>query len=175
MAKRILRPSKFGQRVKLIILRVLAANLHERPGREFGKNEMSAAIKMSRSESFVPDWEVVRDEFLEDGLISSSGNVLQFSHLSFQEFLTAQNYIGDLNPTRINRALDLFLAGSDWWKEVVIFYVGLSGKPRDMATWLRSAMDKSRRPIRVAQHEAIIKGVKESYPEFPIETMIGLP
>jgi hypothetical protein len=173
MAKRILRPSRFGQRVKLIVLRVLAAHLHERQGREFGQHEITSAIKMSRSESVVPDWELLRNEFLEDGLISSGGNILQFSHLSFQEFLTAQNYIGDLNPARINRALELFIAGSDWWKEVVIFYVGLSGKPREMATWLRSAMNNTRRPIGVARHDAIIKGVKESYPEFPIEKMIG--
>jgi hypothetical protein len=173
MAKRVLRPSHFGQRVKLIILRVLAANLHERQRREFGKDELTGAIRMSQSETVVPDWELLRNEFLEDGLISSGGNVLQFSHLSFQEFLTAQNYIGDLNPTRINRALELFLSGSDWWKDVMAFYVGLSGKPREIAKWLSSAMKNTNRPIKVAVYEQIVKGVRESYPEFPISEMIG--
>jgi predicted NACHT family NTPase len=69
------------------------------------------------------EWEVLQEELVIDGLLTKSGDVLQFSHHSFQEFLAANDFIGSPEPTRVNRALEAYLRGDDWWGQVLEFYL----------------------------------------------------
>lgn len=172
MAKRVLRESEFGQRVKVMVLKTLAARLHERHRREFGQDEIRSAIRATMSDTKLADWERLKNEFIEDGLVVKSGTVLQFPHLSFQEFLTAKNYIGDPNPIRINSALEALLSGDGWWKEVLKFYIGLSGKPREIMSWLQSHIRENRySTVSQAQLKDLTAAIKESFPEFPVERL----
>jgi hypothetical protein len=170
IAKRVLRKSKFGQHVKIPVLKSLAATLHERRRREFGNNEIKSAIRATFSKAMLNDWELMRDEFIEDGLISRGGNILQFSHLSFQEFLVAKNYIGHPLPTRINTAVISLLRGDDWWKEPVSFYIGLSGNPREIMSWLDSHIRNFRGGnVSNTIISDLLIAARESFPEYQRE------
>lgn len=72
---------------------------------------------------------------MQDGLLIRAGNQLAFSHLSFQEFLTARD-LYDPQGQRVQRALRSFLEGKEWWREALGFYVGMSTKPRVVEKWL---------------------------------------
>ena len=167
IAKRVLRKSKFGQRVKIPVLKSLAALLHERRRREFGKDEIKLAIRATLSKAMLNDWELMRDEFIEDGLIAKSGNIFQFSHFSFQEFLVAKDYIGHPNPTKINNAVISLLRGDDWWKEPVGFYIGLSGNPREITSWLNAHIRNIRGNASHTITSDLRRAVQESFPDFP--------
>jgi len=36
----------------------------------------------------------------------------------------------------VTKILQEFFRGRDWWREVLRFYIGLSGKPRELERWL---------------------------------------
>jgi predicted NACHT family NTPase len=172
IAKRVLRQSNFGQRVKIPVLKSLAAILHEKRRREFSNDEIKAAIRSSLSKGMLNDWELMRDEFIEDGLTSRGGNIFQFSHLSFQEFLVAKDYIGHPNPTRIDSAVNALLSGDDWWKEPVSFYIGLSGNPREIISWLSSHIRNFRGGnVSHTVISDLLKSVQETFPEYPRENI----
>jgi len=82
------------------------------------------------------DWKVLRDELLRDGLIVQMGSMISFAHHSFQEFLTARYLLGGLNTTYLTTCCDEYLKGSDWWQEVLCFYVDLAAKPQEIAAWI---------------------------------------
>lgn len=173
IAKGILRESKFGQRIKTMILKTLAWGLHEKRKREFNNDELKVAMQSTFSNSLFDEWKIFRDEIVEDGLIVRSGNIMQFPHLSFQEFLTAKDYVGAPQPTRINRALEAFLLGDDWWREVIRFYIGLSGKPREITEWLllqiQQNINTKYKSIPHTRIDDLLLGILESFPEFPLK------
>lgn len=88
LAKRVLKVSKFGTHIKKKVLRTLAKNNHEAGKKEFNWADIRKAI----NERFTLDkGEIAElgDEFVADGILVRNGNVFQFAHLSFQEFLRA--------------------------------------------------------------------------------------
>jgi hypothetical protein len=175
IAKGILRESKFGQRVKLMVLRTLAARLHESRQSLFGDDEIKKAVKEALPTSILMDWEILRDELIEDGVISRSGDSLYFSHLSFQEFLTAKDIILDPQTIRADYIVEHVLYGENWWREVLMFYIGLTGKPQKTIRWLlfeihRHAGD-SYEKIPETRIVSVLRGVVESFPEFSIEDL----
>lgn len=176
MAKGILRESKFGPRIKIMTVTTLAGDMHEQGRREFGDVEIKQAIQSIFSRKGLEDWETLRNELVEDALISKSGNVYQFSHLSFQEFLTAKSFISDPQPKRTRRALESLLYGNNWWREVIRFYIGLSTKPREITLWLLSEIDrianKTTKPLLRERVNDLILGVIEAFPEFPVGEVI---
>jgi NACHT domain len=177
LAKSILRESKFGQFIKVQVLTVLAGKIHEQERREFGDIEIKGAIKDVLSQRILKNWENLRDELVVDGLIIRSGHVYQFSHLSFQEFLTAKGFLGDPQPKRIKRGLESLLLGNDWWREVVRFYLGLSANPREITYWLLAEIDRvANRGHQISKDRIndVLGGVVESFPDFPIQDIIDL-
>jgi predicted NACHT family NTPase len=75
-------------------------------------------------------------ELFQDGLIIKTIGACEFSHLSFQEYFTARHYIGDPSQRGIRKALRAFLRGDRWWRQVLRFYIGLSGSPREVDDWI---------------------------------------
>ena len=72
------------------------------------------------------EWKVLRDELLRDGLVVQFGSMVSFAHHSFQEFLTARYLLEDLNGAHLSTYCDDYLRGSDWWQEVLCFYINFS-------------------------------------------------
>ena len=176
MSKGIIRETKFGQRIKKLILTTLAGKIHQNGLREFGNKEIKAVVKATISQALSYDWELLRDELIEDGLIVRAGDTLQFPHLSFQEFLAAKDLMGDPQLKQLRRALVAFLYGDDWWREVLRFYVGLSSKPREITLWLIKEVDRISDNLRATDNyrvDDLLAGVVESFPEFPIEDLVG--
>lgn len=172
MTKGILRGSKFGQRIKIVILSSLAGRLHELRRREFADDDLKKAIQSSVSAVMLKEWRTLRDEFIADGLINLNGDVLQFPHLSFQEFLAAKDLIGTPHSQRVSEALDRYLRGEDWWKDVLKFYLGLASNSQEIADWLshqirRAAGDQ----LSIPHAHEMLAGFVEAFPEFSIEEL----
>ena len=89
---------------------------------------------------FAGQWNQLLDEILEDGLLIRLGGKLIFSHLSFQEYLTSR-YLAEPGGQKATSVLRLYLRGSNWWKEVLAFYVGMYSGPQEVERWLRKIRD----------------------------------
>jgi hypothetical protein len=171
LAKGLLKGSSFYPQDKLRVLRRLAANLHTRGLRTFGRREINRSIK-----SMMPRWinhaDLVREELLRDGLICQTGTVLQFSHLSFQEFLAAKDFLCEPTSKRISLAVLAFLRGSDWWRGVVQFYIAMSGSPREVGIWLRTLKSKHIPGTGDRQGRDLSEMFSEAYPGSPVEEFL---
>jgi NACHT domain-containing protein len=189
LTKGFLRESKFGQAIKEMVLTTLARTQHMSERREFGDREIVAAMEGNLFGDILNNWEMFRDELVVDGLISRSADVYQFSHLSFQEFLTAKSFISDLHPSRVRKALTDYLGGNDWWREVLHFYIGLIGKPKEITDWLTSEIDSFsvmreqtyslspegvKLPPERNRINYLLLSVKESYPAFSMDNLLGI-
>jgi hypothetical protein len=113
-------------------------------------------------------WRGLLDEILEDGLLVRMGtNSLAFSHLSFQEYLTATE-LTDPNGTRQQQILKLYLSGDDWSREVLAFYVAMSKRPDETEGWIRkSTIDMSgagRTPDLVQRFEFLLNALASAWP-----------
>lgn len=137
-AKNINRGSKFSSGTKLAVLKQLAGMLHGENKRECSASDVHSAIR-ERVFGLQEKWREVLSELIVDGLLVPTGSILSFPHLSFQEFLAAEDLM-ELNPDRANRSLDAFLRGDDWWREVLIFYISFHDKPREMEEWIKSGV-----------------------------------
>lgn len=178
LAKGVLRESKFGERIKVHVLTTLSTNLHNQRRREFNAYDLRVATTSVLTRAVAKDWEMLHDELIADGLVTKSGDVLQLAHHSFQEFLTAKDSMGSPEPLRINKAVESYLCGDEWWKEVVQFYIGLSTNPNDIVTWLRERMrhaaSNSSAQISAVQVEALSSAVLDTFPESRIEDLSSL-
>ena len=168
LAKGVLRHSKFGERIKIMVLSNLAGSLHERRRSEFTPEDVKEASRAVLSGSHRDDWELLLQEFIVDGLIGKSGDVMHFSHLSFQEFLAAKDFIGTPHPTRINNALQSFLWGDGWWKELIKFYIGLSSSPKDIKDWLSNRLRQFHlsavAEVSSSQVQELLIAIAEAFP-----------
>ncbi len=178
MAKGILRGSKYGQKIKVIILSSLAGKLHTFRRREFNDDDIKVAIESSLLGLNITDCELLRDELIGDGLIGQSGGILYFSHLSFQEFLAAKVFMGSPHPARSEHALELYLCGDDWWKEVLKFYISLSSNPNVATSWLTDQLERVRKGkserISVPHILELFGSIVESFPDFPLKELARL-
>jgi len=76
-------------------------------------------------------------EIIQDGILVRIGNDLVFAHLSFQEYLAAQYLASDPRGNRPAHALNSFLRGEDWWKEILEFYMISRDDPSGLDDWIR--------------------------------------
>ena len=49
--------------------------------------------------------------------------------------------LGDPSRPRLTAALQRYVGGEDWWREVLRFYIGLSDNPESVERWLDSNAD----------------------------------
>jgi hypothetical protein len=93
----------------------------------------------------------------------------------FQEFLAAKDLMGTPHHTRVLRALEAYLYGNDWWKDVLKFYIGLASGPQTVAGWLASQIiyfkSMNRSEFSVQRANEILGSVIESFPEYSIEAL----
>jgi hypothetical protein len=172
--KEVQRESKFGPAIKIVVLTSLAGRLHENRSREIDEDDLSLATRVTLPRATDRDCKILGEELLIDGIINASGSVLQFSHLSFQEFLAAKDFMGSPYADRASRALSQYLGGDGWWREVLRFYVGLSSSPKDICDWLaRNIMQLRNKNLEVSAQNAheLLAGLAESFPGFPIEEL----
>lgn len=154
-----------------MVLSNLAGTLHERRQREFKSKDIRDAAAAVLSKAILKDWELLEQEFIVDGLIVKGGDVMQFSHLSFQEYLAAKDFMGSPQPTRINKALESYLWGDGWWKEVIKFYIGLSLNPAEVKKWLLNRLKHIRNlslvTVTSSQVEFFLTAFYEAFPDHP--------
>jgi hypothetical protein len=165
LVKSIQRPSRFSATEKMFVLKRIAMNIHKGKRREMLELSVAEVAKDALKEL---DWKVLRDELLRDGLLIQMGSMISFAHHSFQEFLTARYLLGDPNIPFLNSCCDEYLCGSDWWQEVLCFYIDLVGKPREMRDWIQSragaARHSERRTASTARAAFLQKHLEESFP-----------
>jgi hypothetical protein len=133
LVKSVQRPSHFSGTEKMFILKRIAASIHKAKRREMLETGVSSVARDALRDS---NWKVLRSELLRDGLIVQMGSMIGFAHHSFQEFLTARFLLGDLGISYLTACCDEYLAGSDWWQEVLYFYIDLAGKPQETLEWI---------------------------------------
>jgi len=178
LAKRVLRESKFGERIKVQVLGTLASYLQDNRRREFNSQDLKKAMSSTLSGSILDDWELLKEELISDGLITRSGDLLLFSHHSFQEFLTAKDMMSSPQPTRANRILEAYIWGDDWWKEVISFYISLSSNPAEVMEWLTKQLNYFRSlgylTLSAPQIEYLKVAFSDAFPEYPKDLILRL-
>ena len=146
LAKNVRRKLRFGASQKKKVLTRLAGILQLNLKREASEHEFKMAVgdvEVGSSD----EWRSMLDEIPEDSLVSRVGESVVFSHGSFQEYLAAVD-LADPTGRRQLQALRSYLEGSDWWAEVLSFYLSNSSRPDEMADWISKEFRKSRRFAR---------------------------
>jgi DNA-binding XRE family transcriptional regulator len=169
VVKGVNRGSRFGRHDKVLILRLLASDNHSANRREASLADFDHAVTASLSGLAGASRDIL-GEILQDGLLISTGSGVQFSHLSFQEYLAATD-LKEPSGKKATKAVSHFLQGNDWWREVLVFLVSQAANPRDMQRWiLRSAAMFS--PVRSDNSEAeqrvhhLISALAAAFPKF---------
>lgn len=133
LVKSVQRPSHFSGTEKMFILKRIAATIHKAKRRELLETDVNSVAQETLRDS---NWKILKSELLRDGLIVQMGPMIGFAHHSFQEFLTARYLLGDLSISHLTACCDEYLSGSDWWQEVLYFYIDLAGKPQETLKWI---------------------------------------
>ena len=136
-AKRISRDPKFGRVTKIAIITRLAGILHQFERREATLQDLEVAINATTPALSSKAREVL-EELIQDCLLVPVGASFTFPHLSFQEYLTSQD-LGDPSGNQTAEAIDRYLTGNEWWREVLSFYVSASTSPDRVQRWIIDA------------------------------------
>lgn len=142
-AKKIQRQSEFGPTPKLTVLSKLAMTLHLRHRRDCNQIDFKNAVRNTLP-GLEDKWETLMREVVQDGLLIPMACSYTFAHLSFQEFLTAKELTFEPKALRARQAFRDFLGGNDWWQEVVLFYIALAGKPKDIEQFIKEMAEEVR-------------------------------
>ncbi len=175
LAKGIVHRSRFDINSKMHVLSSLAAELHSAKLRQFHEARfarVSERVLSRRSPAVAQD---LLDEVLRDGLVTRTGTELHFSHLTFQEFLTAKETVGDPDSLQMQKVLTRYMQGDDWWREVLSFAVGLSENPERLALWFTKRLPQAGRNPR---GDIVYQMFEEAFPDFEREEFFrrsGLP
>ena len=148
----VVRDVKFGKRVKHLVLVALAHRTHARRTKTFKKSDVSAAAATLLNEDLFTRLDAVLDELLLDGIIQRAGNEMQFSHLSFQEYLTAQALFALGRKDEVRRVIVNAARGDAWWLDVCLFYISECPDPQYINALIRKAggSDTCSRRLRMA-------------------------
>jgi predicted NACHT family NTPase len=135
-AKGTWRNPEFGWTVKKRVLTKFASLLHWRSKREASTDVFSQAVNAAAA-SLLDHSASLLSQLVADGLLMKSGGMYLFTHLSFQEYLTACELADPATESGVRyRALERFTRGDDWWKEVMKFFVDMSAERSEMERWL---------------------------------------
>jgi hypothetical protein len=157
LAKGIVRPSQFNIDLKLRLLMSIAYKLHDERKKEFDNRWFAETIAKICSVRVS-----VLAELMMDGIIARTGNVYAFSHLSFQEYFAARALLGEPAEYNRSRILGQYLNGDLWWREVLMFYIGLSQNPDALGTWIRGKMGS----MSNERGLALIRQLEDEFPGF---------
>lgn len=172
LAKGVLRPSKFGETVKIGVLCEVARRAHVQGLRTFSEDVLSRSVSAVLPGIATSDVAALITELLMDGLVVRTGINFYFSHHSFQEFLCARTFAGDPQSKEVERTMLLpFLKGDDWWREVVLFFVALVKGPARFANWFyQVALTPGSIPQRV---DDVWTALEACYPGFTREAWLA--
>jgi hypothetical protein len=166
LAKGVLRSSRYGRSVKVMVLSQLAASAHSEGKKFFDVSMVNAAIRSVVSKISKQEMPELTSELLMDGILARSADEFFFAHLSFQEFLCAKHFLAlPNNRTHIDGAIEDYLDGEDWWREVVRFYLALSENPRALAEWLLVRLNNSGVDNRARE---IWEEIENAFPSFSL-------
>jgi 5'-methylthioadenosine/S-adenosylhomocysteine nucleosidase len=126
-AKGLIRSRGFGAVVKLSFLRRLALELQLLRKRTCTQDELSTTARRTFGvESLAMSWPQLIDEVVDDGLlVREPAQEYAFFHLSFQEFLAAQDLVGGREETLQTKVIREYLLGDLWWRETLQFCIEL--------------------------------------------------
>jgi len=166
LVKGVKRDSRFGSQDKVTVLTRFAAILHLQGLRDGSESNLKTAVDATLS-GFSRKWKILLDELLEDGLVVRIGAHVCFAHLSFQEFLVA-NDLNDPTGYRPRQAITHFFKGNNWWREILLFYLALSTRPLDMEDWIiRCARDSSEpKDVLTERVEVLRSGLYSAHPGY---------
>lgn len=170
LAKNVVRETRFGTEVKQTILCMLASELHTSGVRRCDRNRFGGVVQQSMPRLQVTQ-EALIEELVRDGLLSIEGNELHYRHQSFQEYFAACDLIRDVEAGRVKRVIGDYLRGKDWWREVIHFYIELSGKPRDLVRWLFFD-DEMKHFSTGSRFPELIRMIDAAYPEAHVYTQV---
>jgi predicted NACHT family NTPase len=140
VAKNVNRQTKFGAEPKLTVLKKLAGMLHVGLRRDCTIKDFQVSVQ--RTLPGLQDyWQDLLDETVQDGLLIPTGPTFAFAHLSYQEYLAAKDLF-EPGDSKATHAVVSFLSGEEWWREVVLFYIALSDKPKDIERFIRKTANK---------------------------------
>lgn len=165
LAKGIVLPSDFTMQSKIHVLSALASEMHNYRQREFDFNQFAGVGQRVLSRLKKENMENLLSEILRDGLITRTADRYYFTHLTFQEFLTAKEIHGDPQGSMMDKLWRKYCDRDDWWREVLFFSIGLSDNPLRIAKWLECRVI-SANPKRAKE---IIKVFGETFPDFNLE------
>lgn len=170
LAKGVHRGSQFGPVLKLAILKRIAYTAHDNRIKQISEALIKPAIRTSlRSNKAELQWREVLNEIIRDGLLEVSGATYTFSHLSFQEFLSASTLTGDPNDNRRNRILKEFLGGDNWWKEVLCFYLEISSNIKELYEWITTSAAEFKtseeKELAVRQSRILLAHLRLTFPD----------
>jgi len=135
LAKRVSRDTEFGPTPKLTVLIKLASLLHIGRRRDATESHFRSATKATLP-GLLDRCDRLLEEVVQDGFLVPAGPNYMFAHLSFQEFLAAKDLF-EPQEKRSAHAIEQYLIGDQWWREVVLFYLALSGKPKQLEHFVR--------------------------------------
>ncbi|MEW6160184.1 MAG: NACHT domain-containing protein [Verrucomicrobiota bacterium] len=142
--RRIQRHSAFGREAKLAILGRLAFMAHSARKRRIPISMFREACTNAAPGMFggalgherEARMSALLGEMLVDGLLQQFQDAIEFSHLSFQEFLMAKELSHTSFSEEAKNVISMYLQGDDWFEEVVHFFVCSSADPEKMADWI---------------------------------------
>jgi hypothetical protein len=135
LVKGVQRQLIYSSGQKAYFLKALAFTMHVHGKRELSTRDIRLKCEAMFHEQV--DVDTFLNETLIDGLLTKIGSTFEFAHLSFQEFFAAKSLIGNPDRSALDKVKTDFNQGSDWWKEVLIFYAGLGGRPMEFLQWLK--------------------------------------
>jgi hypothetical protein len=167
LIKNVRRKTQFGSAPKLMFLSHVAGKMHLYGQREVGYKELLSVAKNLGS-MYERDCNRLVSEIVEDGLLTLGGGSYMFAHLSFQEYLAAKD-LNDPTGKRQGTVLREFLKGSDWWREVLLFYMGIAARPAELHQWINLAFSEvsakqPSAPDCVVRYQFLMKSITHMFP-----------
>jgi predicted NACHT family NTPase len=174
LARRINRGSRFGSAVKEVILQQVAWRSQSSRSKHVSESVLDdIASSYLKKGQFSTERKALLEEIMRDGLLIRSGDRVEFAHMSFQEFLAAQSLLGEPTGKTATGVLKQYLAGDDWWSDVLRFYIGLSGKPKELAAWIDGTMQRVRgnsATLALAQRDVLFAEIRKVFPDLDEST-----
>lgn len=173
VAKGINRSSIFGREIKKAVLTRLAYKVHYMRKRRFDRTQfVAAAITAAPGLFQLPSGEAreaqataLLNEIVADGMVVRSGNELMFAHLSLQEFLVGAELAHRFGRAEFDDTVKEFLAGDDWFREVLSFVMGLSPDPEAAFDWI-TRLDGAGDGLGAGRQEELIVMLQDAHPDF---------